>query len=95
MVPGHIVISTSVVPPLPPTVAIASAIDGNGNPVQNGGSTISTSITFQVTATPGSNPIAGFECGLDTSSFFTCATTNPGTVRYNNWQLDSSNIHLK
>jgi len=48
------------------------------------GSTVSTSITFQVSATPGSNPIAGFECSLDAGSLFTCATTNPGTVIYNN-----------
>ena len=81
---GHIVISTSVPPPRPQTVAIASAIDSNGNPVHKGGSTISISIIFQVASTPGSNPITGFECSLDTSSFSTCATTNPGTVSYNN-----------
>jgi hypothetical protein len=44
-----------------PDTAITSAIDGNGVAIQNGGSTVSTSITFQVTATtPGTNPIAGF-----------------------------------
>jgi hypothetical protein len=48
------------------------------------GSTVSTSITFHITATLGSNPIAGFECSLDAGSLFTCAITNPGTVIYNN-----------
>ena len=58
----------------PPTqTTITSAIDGNGNPVQNGGSTSSTSIKFQVTATAGTNAIAGFECSLDGSTFSTCA----------------------
>ena len=53
--------------------------------VQNGGSTVSTSITFQVSATPGSNSIAGVECSLDASQFSTCTTnTNPTTISYNN-----------
>ena len=70
---------------IPPYTAITSVLDDNGNPIQNGGSTVSTSITFQVSATPGSNPIAGFECSLDASQFSTCATnTNPGTVSYDN-----------
>ena len=77
------VISTSTTSP--PNTVISSAIDGNNNPVQNGSSTVSTSIAFHVTATPGSNPIAGFQCSLDASHFSTCATdTNPGTVSYNN-----------
>lgn len=36
---------------LPTHTTVTSATDGNGNPVQNGGSTVSTSIAFQVTAT--------------------------------------------
>jgi YVTN family beta-propeller protein len=73
-------------PPSPPSqTTITSAIDGNGVSVQNGGSTVSKSITFQVTATQGSNPIASFECSLDSSQFSTCGTnTNPTTVSYNN-----------
>jgi DNA-binding beta-propeller fold protein YncE len=69
----------------PPDTTITSAIDGNNNLVQNGGSTTADQITFQVSATPGSSSIAGFECILDASQFFTCATnTNPATVSYNN-----------
>ena len=36
---------------------------------------------FQYSAT---NPVAGFECSLDGNAFSNCATTNPGTVSYNN-----------
>jgi hypothetical protein len=69
----------------PPThTTITSATDGNGAAVQSGGSTVSTSITFQVTATPGTNPIAGFQCTLDGSSFSSCSTNNPATISYNN-----------
>lgn len=48
------------------------------------GGQLSTSITFHVTATQGTNPIAGFQCSLDGSSFSSCATTNPATITYNN-----------
>ena len=68
----------------PPQTRITSAADANGNAVQRGGSTVSTSITFQVTATPGTNPIAGFQCSLDGSAFSSCATNNPATISYNN-----------
>ena len=68
----------------PPQTRITSAADANGNAVQRGGSTVSTSITFQVTATPGTNPIAGFQCSLDGSAFSSCATNNPATIHYNN-----------
>jgi hypothetical protein len=78
------VISTTI-PVQPPTATtITSSTDGNGNPVQIGGSTVSTSITFHVTATADTNPIAGFECRLDNSAFYSCATTNPGTIIFNN-----------
>ena len=85
--PGNTVsvISTAATPPAPPNTSITSAIDGNGASVQNGGSTVSKSITFQVTATPGSNPITGFECSLDSSQFSICGiNTNPSRVSYNN-----------
>jgi YVTN family beta-propeller protein len=83
--PGNTVSVISTTPPTPPNTLITSAIDGNNNPVQNSGSTISTSITFQFSATPGSNPISGFECSIDASQFSTCGTnTNPTTVSYNN-----------
>lgn len=74
--------------PCPPqNTGITSAVDANGNAVQNDGSTVSTSITFQVTAGPGTwpgYPVAGFQCSLDGSSFSSCATTNPATISYNN-----------
>jgi hypothetical protein len=65
----------------PPTqTTISSAIDDNGNSIQNGDITVSTSIAFQTTAKEGSNPIVGFECSLDNSPFSTCGSTNPGAV---------------
>jgi hypothetical protein len=70
----------STVPPSHTTITSAT----DGNPVQNGSSTVSTSITFRVKATPGTYPMAGFECSLDGSSFSNCPSTNPGTVTYNN-----------
>jgi hypothetical protein len=75
---------TFVRPEPPRQTTITSATDGNGNPVQNGNSTVSTSITFQFTAIEGSNPITGYQCSLDGGAFSTCASTNPGTVSYNN-----------
>jgi YVTN family beta-propeller protein len=84
--PGNTVsvISTTTLVQPPTHTTITSAVDGNGNPVQNGDSIVSTSIIFQVTATPGTNPIAGFQCSLDGSAFSSCATTNPATISYNN-----------
>ncbi|HEY6535572.1 MAG TPA: hypothetical protein VIY08_07210, partial [Candidatus Nitrosocosmicus sp.] len=52
--------------------SITSATDGNNNPIQNDGSTTSTSITFNVQATAGTNPLAGFQCGLDNGPFSSC-----------------------
>jgi YVTN family beta-propeller protein len=79
----YVIATTTPIQP-PTATTITPAIDSNGYLVQNGGSTVSRSITFQVTADPGTNPIAGFECSLDVSPFSTCATTNPGRVSYNN-----------
>ena len=42
-------------PPSPPNTTITSAIDGNGLPVQNGGSTSSNQITFQFTSSGGTS----------------------------------------
>lgn len=50
------------------------------------------SITFEVTATQGTNPIAGFECSLDNSPFSNCATYDQGTIRYND--LTAGEEHL-
>lgn len=56
----------------------------NGDPVLDGGSTVSTAITFQVTATPGTTSIAGFECSLDGYAFSRCASGNPTTINFDN-----------
>ncbi len=69
----------------PPTdTTITSSIDGNGKPIQNGGSTFSTSITFHVTAKQGTNTISGFQCKLDINAFEPCAVTDSGIIIYNN-----------
>jgi YVTN family beta-propeller protein len=80
---GNTVSVISTTPPSPPNTLITSAIDGNNNPVQNGGSTASNRITFQFTASGGTPPIT-FECSLDNSAFLSCASPitysklNPG-----------------
>jgi DNA-binding beta-propeller fold protein YncE len=77
----------------PIQTTINSATDGNGNPVDNGGSTVSTSITFQVTATSDSNPVAGFECSLEVHSLDVLTLILPQLIMIT-WKLDRS-IHLK
>ncbi len=72
----------------PHHTTITSAVDGNNKHVQNGSSTLSTSITFNVRAIPGVNPITGFQCSLDNSPSFspcgTAATNNVGTITFSN-----------
>jgi hypothetical protein len=59
----------------PPTkTTITSAVDGNNAPVQNSGTTSSSSIKIAFTAMQGSNPIAGFQCSLDNSPFSSCSS---------------------
>jgi YVTN family beta-propeller protein len=72
--PGNTVSVISTRPPAPPNTLITSAIDGNNNPVQNGGSTSSNKITFQLTSSGGTPPIT-FQCSLDNSAFSNCAST--------------------
>jgi hypothetical protein len=64
--------------PIPPDTTIASAVDGNGATITNGGTTFSSSIRFTFTATAGTNPVASFECSLDTSAFSSCSS--PATL---------------
>ena len=66
------VISTATTQSIPPDTIITSAVDGNGATIQNGRSTVSTSIEIGFKGTPGTNSIAGFECSLDGSAFSTC-----------------------
>jgi YVTN family beta-propeller protein len=68
------VISTTTIRTMPPDTTITSALDGNRATVQNAGTTLSTSIQFTFTATPATNPIAGFECRLDNSAFSPCSS---------------------
>ncbi|HEY6536550.1 MAG TPA: hypothetical protein VIY08_12245 [Candidatus Nitrosocosmicus sp.] len=68
---------------LPSNTTITSAVDDNGNPVSNGGST-PTSITFTVQATAGSNPLDGFQCSLDGGSLNNCNTNNQNQITFNN-----------
>jgi YVTN family beta-propeller protein len=67
---------------LPTNTTIISAVDDVNMPIQNESSTTSTSITFSVQATEGTNPIVGFECSLDSSQFSKCANSNPTTITY-------------
>ncbi len=85
-------IATSTPPIQPPTqTTINSATDGDGNPVEDGGSTVSTAITFQVTATPGTNPVADFECSLDGQPFSKCSSSNPATINIDD--LGAGQLH--
>ena len=59
---------------LPSHTTITSATDGNSNTLQSGGSTLSPSITFNVQATAGTNPLAGFQCSLDNGPTSSCNT---------------------
>ncbi len=72
----------------PHHTTITSAVDDNNNHVQNGSSTLSTSITFNVRANPGVNSITGFQCSLDNApSFSSCdtpTTNNAGAISFNN-----------
>jgi Ca2+-binding RTX toxin-like protein len=77
--PGNTVSVISTPPPIPPNTIITSAIDGNNNPVQNGGSTSSNQITFQLTSSGGTAPIT-YQCSLDNSPFSNCASA----LTYNN-----------
>jgi hypothetical protein len=85
---GTVSVIATTTPIQPPSqTTITSATDGNRNLVQNGGSTVPTSITFQVTATPGTNSIAGIECSLDEGVFSTCASGNPTMIKFNDFAV--------
>jgi large repetitive protein len=54
-----------------PDTQITSAIDGNGNSISDGGSTVSNKMTFTF---PGSDnvDISSFECGIDGTLYTNC-----------------------
>ena len=62
----------------PPDTTVTSAVDGNGAPVANGGSTPSTSITFTFTGTDNVG-VTGFECSLDDAVFSACTSPKSST----------------
>jgi hypothetical protein len=64
---------------VPPDTIIDSAIDGNGNPVQDGGTTDTSKITFRFSGTDDNDNIVGFECSLDGGAFQSC--TSPTTYK--------------
>lgn len=57
----------------PPDTTITSATDGNGAPVTNGGSTVSTSMAFGFTGTDAVG-VASFQCSLDGAAFTSCTS---------------------
>ncbi len=62
----------------PPDTAILSAIDGNGQAVADGGSTVATAIRFTFTGTDLVGfvgfGVMGFECSLDGGAFSACTS---------------------
>lgn len=69
--PGNSVTIHSTTSNVPDTI-ITSAIDGNGAPVADGGSTLST--TIQIAFKGIGNNIVGFQCSLDGSKFSVCSS---------------------
>jgi hypothetical protein len=63
----------------PPNTTITSAIDGNGVPVQNCGSTSSNQITFQLISSDGT-PHITFQCSLDNSAYSNCVSPLTYTI---------------
>jgi len=88
------VISTTASSQAPDTT-ITSAVDGNGAPVQNSGTTLSTSIQFTFTGTS-SVGVAGFECSLDGGTFSHCTSptgfNNLAAGRQHNFQVRAVDI---
>ncbi len=76
----------------PPETAIVSTVDGNGENVRNGGSTRSTSITFNFTSEDIVN--ASFECRLGGAAYTVCTGNlsleglNPGVHTFSVRALD-------
>ena len=57
-----------------PETTIDSATDGNGTPLDDGGSTFSDSITLEFSGTDNVS-VAGFECSLDGGAFVACTNS--------------------
>jgi YVTN family beta-propeller protein len=83
--PGNTVSVISTVPhadTIPPDTAITSAVDSNGAAVQNGGTTVSSSIQIAFTGTD-NIAVAGFQCSIDDLAAFAC---NSSPVSFSNLQ---------
>jgi hypothetical protein len=59
---------------VPPNTDITSAVDGNGKPVQNGGSTTSSSIRFMFRGIDSIGAVSNFQCSIDNRPYSTCAS---------------------
>lgn len=72
------VLVAPVIPPdvIAPDTTINSAMDGNNNPVANGGTTLSNSITLTFSGTDDVTPLGSltFECSLDGAVFTACTS---------------------
>lgn len=51
-----------------------SATDGNGKPVQNGGTTTSNSIRFSFTGPDNTGAVSNFQCSMDSRPYSTCGS---------------------
>ena len=71
---GGSVSVVSTISPGPPRTTITSVVEDNGANIKNDGTTLSTSIHITFTAQAGTNPIAGFQCKLDSSKFSSCTS---------------------
>jgi len=68
-----VLLNTTVQDTTPPDTTITSAVDGRPAAVANGGSTLSSSITFTFGGTD-DVAVAGFQCSLDGAAYAPCAS---------------------
>lgn len=58
----------------PPDTEITSAVDGEGKPVQNGGTTSSNNIRFMFRGIDSTGAASNFQCSIDNKPYSTCAS---------------------
>lgn len=76
---GLVARDVNVVDTTPPDTTLTSSIDGNGDDVADGGSTLSQTITFAFSGTD-SVRVASFECSLDGATLSACASPKTYTA---------------
>jgi hypothetical protein len=59
---------------IPPDTRITSATDGNGKPVQSGGTTTSNNIRFTFTGTDNAGGVSTYQCSIDSHPYTTCGS---------------------